>query len=319
MEASEEIEEKKAVLEENAKQRLVMVQKKRATLRKTINEAAHSFSDITMVLLGRFCAGKCSTGNNILGKKAFDTTINTLECVVKQSKVNGRKVTVVLTPGWQRDFSGQEDQEDTQNIKDRIKQSESLCPSKPHAFLLVIYCDSSFTETDRRRVEEHLSVLGEEASERTLVLFTWGDKLGETTIEMHIERWNELRWLVDKCGNRYHVLDNKSTDRSQVGELLEKVDEMLTESKYPVSVYQESKMKDRELKEMNQEKDREVKQVKEELEPRSVESDLRVRDDDRQPRTKEEDLSEIVDVSHLGESYLNLSHVLLLLDPYKTE
>ncbi|KAJ8352690.1 hypothetical protein SKAU_G00241660 [Synaphobranchus kaupii] len=302
MEASEEIEEKKAVLEENAKQRLVMAQKKRATLRKTINEAAHSFSDITMVLLGRFCAGKCSTGNNILGKKAFDTTSNTLECVVKQSKVNGRMVTVVLTPGWNRDFSGQEDQEDTPNIKDMIKQSESLCPSKPHAFLLVIHCDSSFTETDRRRVEEHLSVLGEEASERTLVLFTWGDRLGETAIEMHIERWNKLRWLVDKCGNWYHVLDNTSTDRSQVGELLEKVDEMLAESKhaYATTMYQETKQKNRELKEMNQEKDREVIQVKKELELRSLESDSKVRDDDRQPRTKEEDLSEIMDVSHLG-------------------
>ncbi|KAJ8352694.1 hypothetical protein SKAU_G00241700 [Synaphobranchus kaupii] len=199
MEASKAIEEKKAVLEENAKQRLVMVQDKRETLREIMNEAAHGFSDITMVLLGRFCAGKSSTGNTILGKTAFDTTSNTFGCVKEEGEVNGRKVTVVLTPGWHRDFSGQEG---TQNIKDRIKQSESLCPSKPHAFLLVIHCDSSFTETDRRRVEEHLSVLGEEASERTLVLFTWGDKLGETTIELHIERWNELRWLVNKCGNR---------------------------------------------------------------------------------------------------------------------
>ncbi|KAJ8352692.1 hypothetical protein SKAU_G00241680 [Synaphobranchus kaupii] len=303
MEASKAIEEKKAVLEENAKQRLVMVQEKRATLRKTINEAAHGFSDITMVLLGRFCAGKRSTGNTILGKDEFDTMSTTLECEMKQGEVNGRKVTVVLTPGWHRDFSGQED---TQNIKDMIKQSESLCPSKPHAFLLVIHCDSSFTETDRRRVEEHWSVLSEEASERTLVLFTWGDRLRETAIEMHIERWNELRWLVDKCGNRYHVFDNKSTDRSQVGELLEKVDEML-ESKhaYATTVYQETKQKNRELKEMNQEKDREVIQVKKELEQkseelRSLESDSKVRDDDRQPRTKEEDLSEIMDVSHLG-------------------
>ncbi|KAJ8352689.1 hypothetical protein SKAU_G00241650 [Synaphobranchus kaupii] len=277
MEASKAIEEKKAVLEENAKQRLVMVQEKRETLRQIINEAARDFSDITMVLLGRFCAGKCSTGNNILGKTAFDTTINTSECVKKEGEVNGRKVTVVLTPGWHRDFSGQEG---TQNIKDRIKQSESLCPSKPHAFLLVIHCDSSFTETDRRRVEEHLSVLGEEACERTLVLFTWGDKLGETTIEMHIERWNELRWLVDKCGNRYHVLDNKSTDRSQVGELLEKVDEMLAERKCTIRICQETQKKNRELKEINQEQDREVKQLKEELEQKCQE--IRSLDDNRE-------------------------------------
>ncbi|KAJ8352695.1 hypothetical protein SKAU_G00241710 [Synaphobranchus kaupii] len=306
MEASEEIEEKKAVLEENAKQRLVMVQKKRATLREIMNETTHSFSDTKMVLLGRFCAGKRSTGNTILGKDEFDTMSTTLECEMKQGEVNGRKVTVVLTPGWHRDFSGQED---TQNIKYRIKQSESLCPSKPHTFLLVIHCNSSFTETDRRRVEEHLSVLGEEASERTLVLFTWGDRLGEKAIELHIERWNELRWLVDKCGNRYHVLDNKSTDRSQVGELLEKVDEMLAESKcsYSITMYQETKQKIRELKKINEEKDREVKQMKEELEQKCQE--IRSLDDNREReishlkdelRKIEEALSEIRDLSLLA-------------------
>nr|XP_015195297.1 PREDICTED: GTPase IMAP family member 7-like [Lepisosteus oculatus] len=96
----------------------------------------------------------------------------------------------------------------------------------PHTLLLVIDLDSN---TDWRSVKKHLDFLSERVWRHTIVLFTWGDTMGDTTIEQLIERGGkELQCLVEKCGNRYHVLNDKNRDdRTQVTELLEKIEDMV--------------------------------------------------------------------------------------------
>ena len=105
----------------------------------------------------------------------------------------------------------------------------SLCPPGPHTILLVIDLRESFREEYRIPVEGHLQLLSERVWSHTIVLFTCGDRLGDTTIEQHIETEGKaLQWLVEKCGNRYHVLNsNNRGDDTQVTELLDKVDEMV--------------------------------------------------------------------------------------------
>ncbi|XP_066563754.1 GTPase IMAP family member 6-like [Amia ocellicauda] len=196
-------------------------------------------------------AGKTVSSNIIRGREEFQTKISTGECVKRQGEVAGRQVTVVETPGWIPV------QATPECVKQGIVRSVSLCPPGPHALLLVIPV-VPFTETDRRSVQEHLELLSERVWRHTIVLFTWGDKLRDTSIEQHIERGGqELQWLVEKCGNRYHVLNNSNRgDGTQVTELLDKIEEMMSENRGDMFVseeeLQELERRDRRLEELKQ-------------------------------------------------------------------
>ena len=183
-------------------------------------------SELRIVLLGYRRAGKSSSGNTILGREEFDTLGRTAQCVKRQGQVAGRQVTVVEAPGWWVNHQLEQTPELT---KHEIELSVSQCPPGPHALLLVIDVNYSSTETHRRSVQEHLELLSERVWSHTIVLFTCGDCLGDTPIEQHIESEGEsLQWLVEKCGNRYHVLNNqKREDHMQVTQLMEKIEEMV--------------------------------------------------------------------------------------------
>ncbi|XP_067117118.1 GTPase IMAP family member 8-like [Osmerus mordax] len=181
-------------------------------------------SELRIVLLGWIGAGKSSSGNTILGREEFD--LRTAQCVKRLGEVAGRQVTLVDTPGWWRDLPAEYT---TKLVKQEIVRSVSLCPPGPHALLLVIQGGGSFTEKHRLSVEKHLQLLNECVWSHTVVLFTHGDYLGDTTIEQHIQQEGKaLQWLVEKCGKRYHVLNNNNRgDGSQVTELLDKIEEMV--------------------------------------------------------------------------------------------
>ncbi|KAI4903330.1 hypothetical protein NFI96_018533, partial [Prochilodus magdalenae] len=203
-------------------ERMMTVQKQQ--IRSTTGDK-HHLSELRIVLLGSIYAGRSSAGNTILNREEFELK-RTAQCVKRQGEVAGRHITVVEAPGW---WINRPVEESTELLKQEIVLSVSLCPPGPHALLLIIRMDRQFQENSRRILEQHLNLLTDTVWSHTIVLFTRGDCLGDTPIEQHIEsEGKELQWLVEKCGNRYHVLNNKNrNDDTQVTELLEKIEEMV--------------------------------------------------------------------------------------------
>lgn len=180
---------------------------------------------VKIVLLGGRWGGKSSSGNTILNKEVFGIGEQTEVCAMDTNKIAGMQVSVVDTPSW--NWVRAESSSD--EPKQELKRSVEMLGEGPHAFLLVYPLGAAFLKRHQIAIEEHLELLGADVWDHTMVLFSQGDWLGEVTIEQHIqEAKGELKWLLDQCKNRYHVLNNKvKTDEMQVIELLEKIQRMI--------------------------------------------------------------------------------------------
>ncbi|XP_073332500.1 uncharacterized protein [Pagrus major] len=213
------IEEKRRRVEEGARLRESQVKAKRKALSGSSNE----LKELRIAMLGQKTSGKSATGNTLLRKDVF-ATCETMNCQVKKGEVAGRSITVIDTPGWWKKSSHW-----NQEIDKEMVQGLSESPLGVHAVLLVVPLDLTFGEAQQVALEEHMNLFDASVWKNTMVLFTYGDKLADESIEEHIEREHSaLRWLVDKCENKYHVVTNmRKTNMSQVTELFEKIEEMV--------------------------------------------------------------------------------------------
>ncbi|XP_016316529.1 GTPase IMAP family member 7-like isoform X2 [Sinocyclocheilus anshuiensis] len=173
--------------------------------------------------MGANMAGTTSVMNTLL--KIEQEVSKTKKSLKREGEVDKRKVILIDTPGWWPYASVKETSE---SVKQEIMSSVAMCSPGPHAVLLVLQSGVAFTEAHRRSVKEHMELLSRNVWKYCIVVFTRGDWMGTPTIEEHIESEGEaLQWLINKCGNRYHVLkNNQRCDRKQVSELMEKVEMM---------------------------------------------------------------------------------------------
>lgn len=155
---------------------------------------------------------------------------NTTECQVAETEINSTHVRVIDTPA---DIF---DDEINKSLRNKhVAKCKELCQSEPCVYLLVIEL-GRFTDGETHILTKLEDAFGRGARKQTIILFSRGENLRHDDTDMKeflSDCHSHLKELIEECGERFVVFENKENKASyphQVEELMQTVEKMLAEN-----------------------------------------------------------------------------------------